>query len=293
MTGMSGKGDAEVALSPAGRAARQGDPDRFEAALFEDDVRRRERLFTLIALNLELARTRLKVSEPHLGLIRLQWWRDVVAAAADGATPRAHELGAPLANMIQNAPRLLAQEVAGLIDARERDLEEDPFAGFDALHAYLDGTAGAMMRASALALTPEAEDSETRSALSALAGADGAARFLAATPMLAAEGRVVLPMAPAGRRALLRGETAEELLAAVQELAGWGLQRLIAGRTAWRALAAPRRRVLKPVALSAWRAERVLRAAVRPDVDPFKDLGPESLFRRRTSLLWRGFFRSL
>ena len=45
-------------LSQVGEAARSDDLDRFEALLFEDDEARREKYFTLIALNAELARTK-------------------------------------------------------------------------------------------------------------------------------------------------------------------------------------------------------------------------------------------
>jgi len=66
---------AASGLSLCAAELRRGDRDRFLTALFAP-ADRREALFALYAFNLELARIRESVSQPMLGLIRLQWWRD-------------------------------------------------------------------------------------------------------------------------------------------------------------------------------------------------------------------------
>ena len=63
--------------------ARTGDPDRTLAALFAPRDARTD-LLTLCAFNVELARIAEQVSEPELGAIRLQWWRDAVERADGG-----------------------------------------------------------------------------------------------------------------------------------------------------------------------------------------------------------------
>ena len=69
------------------RIARSGDPDRSLAALFAPREARAD-LFALIALNVELARIAEIVTEPGLGIIRLQWWREAIDRAE-----RARRLG--------------------------------------------------------------------------------------------------------------------------------------------------------------------------------------------------------
>src|SRR5713101_6422739 len=86
-------------LSPLAALVRRHDRDRYQTALFAP-ADRREALFALYAFNYEIARVREIVTQPMLGEIRLQWWREAVAAAYAGAPPRQHEVVAPLAALI-------------------------------------------------------------------------------------------------------------------------------------------------------------------------------------------------
>ena len=54
---------------------RAYDHDRYLTALFAAEAGR-DALMTLYAFNLEIAKTRETVSEPILGQMRLQWWRE-------------------------------------------------------------------------------------------------------------------------------------------------------------------------------------------------------------------------
>src|SRR5215831_3169513 len=76
-------------LSPVAELVHRHDRDRFQTALFAP-ARSRESLFALYAFNYEIARVRETVSEPVLGQIRLQWWRESIAAAFDGNPVRHH-----------------------------------------------------------------------------------------------------------------------------------------------------------------------------------------------------------
>lgn len=120
-------------LSYCAALLRQHDPDRYLTALFAAGERR-EGLFALYAFNLEIARTREAVSEPMMGLIRLQWWRDALAEIGQG-TIRAHEVVRPLGEAI--AARGLSPALfERLIAARERDLDPEPPADLASLVAY-------------------------------------------------------------------------------------------------------------------------------------------------------------
>lgn len=159
---------------------RQHDPDRFFTALFAP-AEKRDVLFALYAFNHELARARAVVSEPHLALIRLHWWREVV----QGTTKR-H----PLAEAIHaalGAGALHAGDLLDMIDAREA--ETDPaIPTLDAWRAYLLGTAGGIAVAAARLLGMAQPD-----IVRPLGAAYGVAATLRAVPALARQGRCLLP----------------------------------------------------------------------------------------------------
>src|SRR5215470_10884870 len=103
---------------------RNADYDRYVSALFVPSERRAH-LFALFAFNHEVAKTAESVSQPLMGQIRLQWWRDALDEI-DGGRVRRHEIVEALAVTMQvhALPRALLD---GLIDAHENDLLETPF----------------------------------------------------------------------------------------------------------------------------------------------------------------------
>src|ERR1700739_440445 len=84
--GRSAKADR---LSPVAALVRRHDRDRFQTVLFAPAARR-EALFALYAFNSEIARVRERVTQPTLGRIRLEWWRENIAAAFEGGPVRHH-----------------------------------------------------------------------------------------------------------------------------------------------------------------------------------------------------------
>ena len=62
---------------------REGDRDRYLCALLAPDQARGS-LASLYAFNLELARVRELVSEPMLGEVRMQWWKDLLDGETHG-----------------------------------------------------------------------------------------------------------------------------------------------------------------------------------------------------------------
>ena len=127
-------------------AVRAVDYDRYLSVLF---ARRDKRaaLFALYAFNYEVAKTAEAVSEPNLGLIRLQWWREAIEGIFE-RSPCRHGVVLGLSDAINGfaLPRLLFD---GLIDAREQDLSETPFATPSELENYADATSGHLMRLAA------------------------------------------------------------------------------------------------------------------------------------------------
>lgn len=124
---------------------RRSDRDRFLTSLFADAAVR-EDLFALYAFNIEIARTRDVVSEPTLGAIRLQWWREAIEKIGEGATPHGqHEVLEVLAGTFSRH-QLKADDFVAIIDARARDFEPAGFADQAALEAYAAETAAPLFR---------------------------------------------------------------------------------------------------------------------------------------------------
>lgn len=134
---------------------RRHDHDRYLTALFLP-AERRSAALALYAFNLEIARTREIVSEPLLGQIRLQWWRETIEGLYAG-TPREHPVVDALGVAIREygLPR---DGLDGLIDAREADLDDGPPPDIKALENYAAGTSGEL---SALVMQTLDETGET------------------------------------------------------------------------------------------------------------------------------------
>ncbi|RIJ15593.1 hypothetical protein D1227_19055 [Henriciella mobilis] len=78
---------------------RAGDEDRWLSSRYASKPERRA-LTALYAFAYELARVRLVVTEPGLGAIRFQWWREALEEIEQGKTPRAHDVVGALAGML-------------------------------------------------------------------------------------------------------------------------------------------------------------------------------------------------
>lgn len=107
------------------------------AVLFAPEDKRGA-LYALLAFNLEIAKTRETVSEPMLGEIRLQWWRDAIEEIYGGA-PRRHAVVQPLADAVARFA-LSRAPLDRLIDARAFDLDDSPPADLAALLDYAEDT---------------------------------------------------------------------------------------------------------------------------------------------------------
>lgn len=200
------------------RIARDADPDRAIATLFASrDVR--DDLFTLYAFNAELARIADQVSEPGLGAIRLQWWREAVERAAGGEAtghPVADAFGGVLARR-----RLSRDRIAGLIDARTFDVDETVMPDDRTLDAYLFDTTGGLFALAAQIVGAEGEKRDLVAQHGARAY--GLVRVMRSLPRLAAKGRTylaadALARHQTGPHEIFAGETTPGLKALLAEM---------------------------------------------------------------------------
>jgi len=103
---------------------RAEDRPRYYAALFAPASVRAE-LFAIYAFAAEIARVPDQVTEPGLGQIRLEWWREGLKAAVDASRAGESPALRAAADVIQRHA-LPVQSLLGLADARSADLYSDP-----------------------------------------------------------------------------------------------------------------------------------------------------------------------
>lgn len=214
------------ALSPLAAKLRHHDRDRYQMSLFAP-APRREALVALYAFNYEIARIREAVREPMLGLMRLQWWRDALDEIYASARPRRHEVLEPLAAAIRTHG--LSQAYFGaLLDARTRDMEEEPPASLDALETYAEGSTANLIR-----LALEILDADADAAAAGGVGvAYGLTGLLVAVPFHARDRRHYLPQDLIARerldieRSLLALKPSPALAAVARDVARLARRRL-------------------------------------------------------------------
>ena len=125
---------------------RQGDRDRYLALLFSP-AEARGGLAAIAAFNLELARAASEISESMLGLVRLQWWREVVEEIRAGAAPRRQ----PVVEALFAATRerqLSTDRMLAMIAGKEEELESSEAPSQAAFDSRADATAANLIRLS-------------------------------------------------------------------------------------------------------------------------------------------------
>ena len=175
-------------LTYCAQEVRRLDHERYLAALFAPDARR-PALMALYAFNIEIAKIAEIVSEPMLGQIRLQWWREAIAELYEG-TPREHAVVEALGRAI-SMHELSRVRLDRMIDARALDLEQTVFPDIAALKAYVAGTAGTLSELTLEVLG--AADEATLAAAGHAGLAWGLTGLLRALPHHAAQRRLYMP----------------------------------------------------------------------------------------------------
>ncbi len=254
-------------LSEPASEVRRLDPDRFLCTLFASEAER-EDLFALYAFNQEVARIRETVSEPLIGQMRLQWWRDVMDAIYAGDAPR-HPIALSLAEAVRRH-ELTRTLFDRLIDARADDLDDNPPPDTAALVTYAEGTSATL---TALSLEVLGQRDGVAEEVSRKVGVAWALTgLLRSVPFHAGRGRLYLPARLMRERGLdasevFRRRSGPALSAVVYEVAQEALRCLAEARHL--APVVPRRAL--PALLPATLADGYLKRLGRAGYNPFDE----------------------
>jgi 15-cis-phytoene synthase len=242
------------------------DPDRYLATLFAPREAR-PYLFALYAFSAEIARVRESVSEPMLGEIRHQWWREALSCRAQSAVEN------PLALALHTTLKefhLPPEPLLALIEARGFDLYDDPMPTWIDLEGYCGETSSALIRLATLILAGGKDPGGAE-----LCGHAGVAYaltgLLRAFPFHARRKQCYLPhevLIACGvtHDEIFEGRDSENLRAALHAMRQRAHEHLdhLAGKL--RALPKPARAAFFPVCL----ARSYLSAMEQPDYRPFE-----------------------
>jgi phytoene synthase len=124
-------------------AVRRHDPGRYLTAISAPPAPRAS-LFALYAFNLELAKAVDQTSEPLLGEIRIEWWREAIEALFQGQT-RQHMVLAALAETLARTP-LDRGMFDALMVARVADLQTERYRGLTGLVHHAEESGGRLAR---------------------------------------------------------------------------------------------------------------------------------------------------
>ena len=253
--------------------ARATDVDRYLCALFAPR-QARAALFALILFNGEIARIREAVSEPMLGQIRLQWWREVIAEIYDGKT-RQNQVIESLAEAIR-VHSLTRGYFDRLIDARERDLDAAPPETLSELKVYAEESAAPLV---SLALEAVGADAAGLVDLARHSGIAWALTgLMRAVPHYAAQGRSMLPRSHTGEG----GYDTEPVIAVISDAARHHVGR---ARQLRRGLPTSAKRVT----LQAVLADAYLRRLAASGYDPYHPCSGMGPLRRQLLLIRAAF----
>lgn len=257
--------NTSVSLSRCGEIAREKDPDRFLVSMLAP-ADRRESLFALIAFNHEVAKTKDAVSEPMLGQIRLQWWREAIEECYD-SQPRRHEVVQPLHQAIEQHA-LPKNRFIDIIDTRENDLEQAPFGTEDELLEYAEATGGGLAELSVSVLG--GHNDATLQAARNIGTAWALTGLMRALPFHLRSQWVSLPASLQNKQSITAAELRKcegntQISAAVRDICDLAVQQL---RTA-RARRHECSKSAKPVLYLAGLCDGYLRQLRNADYDPF------------------------
>ncbi|MGH6847557.1 MAG: phytoene/squalene synthase family protein [Methylocella sp.] len=266
---------------------RREDKDRWLASLFVPRELR-PHIHALYAFNLETDRVGKIVSEPLLGEIRFQWWRDALDGKNEGdanANPVAASLLDTIARFdLPKAPLL------ELISARATKLYGDPVQSVAALESYTEATCSNLFHVAALILDGEEPAASPDAALHA-GIAYGITGLLRTLPWHSARGNVFVPAETlqahgASRDDFVAGRVSEAVVAALAELHAITRAHLDIFYAKLPGMPDKSRPAFLPVCL----CEPYLRLMEQPGYDPLKTVIELPQWRRQW-ILWRASAR--
>lgn len=270
-----------------GRFVRDRDRDRYLSALLAGEPVRRD-LLAFAALNAELDLVHAKVSDPTLGAIRLQWWREQISQARAGNgsdTPITRALTIALIRC--RKPQDVAQALTGLVDARQFDISRQAMRDEQELAAYLAKTSGALFALSCHA-SGIAVDRDIERIVGDAGQAYGTAVLLYHLPRYLSHGIVHVPHSVLTRHGLdltvaEMGADRERALAVLSELADMARAHLQRAGAALRDRPGQVRAAFRPLAMTV----PYLGAALAPGRDPLREMRPIGPLTR-VWRIWRG-----
>ncbi|MGI6852983.1 phytoene/squalene synthase family protein [Mesorhizobium sp. 1B3] len=228
---------------------RAADRDRYLSALYAP-AEKREGLFALYAFNAEIAAIRDRIRDPLPGEIRLQWWRDVLAAPKGAG--EGHPVAVALIKTIA-ANSLPPAAFDNYLEARIFDLYDDPMPSRGDLEGYCGETASVIVQLAALILDRASAPDHAE-----LAGHAGCAQAIAGLlrllPMHRARGQCYVPrdiLSAAGTspEEFIAGDAPEAPRRAVEAMIALANHHLNAFREGARRLPQRLRPAFLPVAL--------------------------------------------
>jgi len=168
---------------------RREEHDRYLTVLYAKSADQ-PTLFALYAFHVEIAKVHDVVSDPILGEMRLQWWRESVEGLFEGA-PRQHEVVLALRGPVERG--LIARnELDALIDARAPDLYDEQPQTLEDLESYLLATSGGIQR---LAVKALGGGDASQHAAEAVGLAWGLTGIMRALPYHVSQNRIYIPRA--------------------------------------------------------------------------------------------------
>ena len=258
---------------------RAANRDRYISDLFAPEATR-PHLFALHAFDAEVAAIRGKVSDPTLGEMRLEWWRQAL---------RGDHGGSPVAGALAETIVRYGLPIGAfdnLLQARVFDLYDDPMPSLTDLEGYAGDTTAAVMQLGAIILADGGDPGSAEAA-----GFAGVATALTAIlgnlPLNASRGQCYLPVdrlvaEGANPDDLRRGEAVAGVRSTVAEVATLARDRLEAAR---RSLIGLDRAIL-PAFLPAATVETQLGQMDGAAFDPLRQVADISPLRRQW-IIWR------
>jgi len=275
---------------------RRDDPDRWLASLFIEQPFRKH-VYALYAFNLEIGRTREIITEPILGEIRFQWWRETLEKAAEESAQDGEWHGQVSANPVAAAIldtvtrfSLPGQKLLDMIEARTFDLYDAPMRTLAELEDYGRATASALFFLVACVLGGRVEEEWLQVAEPA-GLAYGLTGLMRALPWHSARGQVYIPCELltkhcADPEEIIGGIAAPGVLAALADLRAFDRQQIAAFEERIKIVPLKARAAFLPVLM----APAYLKQMDRHGYAPFKDLIILPQWRKQW-ILWRASHR--
>lgn len=262
---------------------KRNDVDRYLSTLFAPRDKR-PLLFALYAFAVEIAQTRFRVSEPMLGEIRYQWWREAVEGLFAGA-PRRHEVINALAQTLQRQP-LPQAPFGALIDAHARDLNETPLITPEDLLLYGQALSFPVMMLAALILTRGEKCADLEIAVCSAARAVSITQLLRSLPGHLARGQCIIPQEILAHHAaeletMGAGMWDTSCARALHELIGLARSEMQSARAELRQIPDDALPVFLPLRL----CEVYLKLMSRPDFNPLRHTANVSLAGRQLRMI--------